>query len=106
MGVALAFIMGGARAEDDLSRSMLLLWIAVGLLLGAGLTLRRAVTTGALYGVSLGFASVAYGFRGSESFIEHPIQLLTGMLVGMLSGIAVTSIGAALTAPFRLRRSS
>ena len=95
MAFALAFILGGARAQDDLTSSMLILWAVVGLALGYRLTSREAVTTGAVYGAGLGFASTVYGYRGGLLFIERIATVSAGVAVGALCGVAVAVVGSA-----------
>jgi uncharacterized membrane protein YoaK (UPF0700 family) len=96
MAFVAAFILGGARAEDDLSVSMLILWFVVGLVLGYRLALSQAPVTGAIYGAGLGFASGLYG-RGPQNLLERVPVILVGMVVGALCGAAVVSVGSAVS---------
>ena len=91
---ALAFVLGGARAQSDLGWSMLMLWIAVGVALGYRLALPSAVSTGAIFGAGLGFSSVVYGDRGHLLFIERLPAVFVGMVVGALCGVIATSAGS------------
>ena len=94
MAFVLAFILGGARAEDDLSWSMLILWLVVGLVLGYRLALAQAPVTGAIFGGGLGFASGLYG-RGPQSVLERVPLILIGVVVGALCGAVVVAVGSA-----------
>ena len=94
MAFVLAFILGGARAEDDLSWSMLILWLVVGLGLGYRLALSQAPVTGAIFGAGLGFASGLYG-RGPRSLFERAPVILIGMIIGALCGAIVVAVGSA-----------
>ena len=94
MAFVLAFILGGARAEDDLSWSMLILWIVVGLVLGYRLALSQAPATGAIFGAGLGFASGLYG-RGHQTVFERVPVILVGMSIGALCGAIVVAVGSA-----------
>lgn len=97
---AIAFILGGARVDSDLSWSMLALWIAVGAALGFRLPEREAVITGLIYGSCLGFASTVYGYRGHLLFIERIVEILIGMVIGALCGALVTLVGSVVSRAF------
>ena len=94
MAFTIAFILGGVRVDSDLSWSMLMLWVAVGVALGFRLPARRAVVTGLVYGSCLGFASTLYGYRGQLLFIERIGEIVVGVAVGALCGAVVAAAGA------------
>lgn len=96
MAFVLAFILGGARAEDDLSWSMLILWLVVGLVLGYRLALSQAPATGAIFGGGLGFASGLYG-RGPRSLFDRAPVILVGMIIGALCGAIVVAMGSVVS---------
>jgi hypothetical protein len=96
MAFVAAFILGGARAEEDLSVSMLILWFVVGLVLGIRLALAQAPVTGAIYGGGLGFASGLYG-RGPLTLFERVPVIVVGVAIGALCGAAVVAVGSAVS---------
>jgi hypothetical protein len=100
MAFAIAFILGGTRAESDLSWSMLALWVAVGAALGFKLPAREAVVTGLVYGSCLGFASTLYGYRGHLLFIERLGEIFIGVFIGALCGAVVTAVGSMASQAF------
>jgi hypothetical protein len=91
---AIAFILGGVRVDSDLSWSMLMLWVVVGVALGVRLPARQAIVTGVVYGSCLGFASTLYGYRGHLLFIERIGEIVIGVAVGALCGAVVVAAGA------------
>ena len=94
MAFVMAFILGGARAEDDLSWPMMMLWLVVGLVLGYRLSVAEVPVTGAIYGAGLGFASGLYG-RGPQSLFERAPVIFVGVVIGALCGVVVVRVGSA-----------
>jgi hypothetical protein len=97
MAFAIAFILGGVRVDSDLSWSMLILWVAVGVALGFRLPARQAVVTGVVYGSCLGFASTLYGYRGNLLFIERIVEIVIGIALGALCGAIVAAAGSTVS---------
>ena len=100
LAFVIAFILGGVRAESELSWSMLALWIVVGAALGLRLSARQAINTGLIYGSCLGFASTLYGYRGHLLFIERIVEIFLGMVIGALCGALVTFVGSVASHAF------
>jgi|SRR5919108_4750698 hypothetical protein len=96
---ALAFLLGGATAQEkDLTWSMLMVWVAVGVALGHRLALRSAVSTGAIFGGGLGFSLVLYTSRGPLALFENFPAILLGTAIGAPCGVLATTIGARVSA--------
>ena len=96
---ALAFLVGGAAAQEkNLTWSMLMFWIVVGVALGYRLSLRSAVSTGAIFGGGLGFSLVLYTSRGPLALFAHFDKILAAAVVGALCGVVATTVGARASA--------